>query len=141
MRHSQKNNQASVRYLTITNMLLIHSMLIDEIGGLHGIREHSILAGLENAPKQHVFGKELYPTLHDKAAVYARTIIQNHPFLDGNKRTGMTAAFVFLKNNGYKSTAERGEIEKGALEIIEKRLDIEAIASWLKHHSKPIKNT
>lgn len=109
-------------------------MLIDEIGGSHGVRDHHMLASAEQAPKQKVFGKELYPTVFLKAALYARDIIFSHPFIDGNKRTGMTAAFVFLENNGHKAIVREGEISKFALTIIEEKLSVEKIAHWLKAH-------
>ena len=95
------------KYLSEAEILLIHSRLIDETGGLHGIRDlHAILSVIEQ-PRQAVFGKELYPTVFLKAAVYARHIIAHHPFLDGNKRTGITAASVFLSDNGYTIEARR----------------------------------
>ncbi|MCH8986602.1 type II toxin-antitoxin system death-on-curing family toxin [Patescibacteria group bacterium] len=71
-----------------------------------------------------------------KAAVYARNIITEHPFIDGNKRTGMIAASVFLENNDYKIIAKEGEIEEFALGIIEKKLELETIADWFCEHSR-----
>lgn len=127
-----------VRYLTKEQILLIHSMLIDETGGSHGIRDHGTILSLEDFPRQSVFGKELYGTVFKKAAVYARTIIFNHPFVDGNKRTAMTAASVFLENNGYKVTVETGVIARFALRIIEKKLVLDAIALWFKQHTRRI---
>lgn len=118
---------------------MIHSILIDETGGSHGVRDRHAVLALEALPKQKVFGKESYPTPFLKAAVYARNIIYNHPFIDGNKRTAMTVASVFLENNGYTIDAKIGEIEKFALDIIHKRYDLEAIAEWLKTHTKKIK--
>ncbi len=134
---SPKNNGGrKIAYLTKEQLLLIHSMLIDEIGGAHGVRDYHILLGLEHLPKQTFDGEELYPTIFLKAALYARNIIQNHPFLDGNKRTGMTAAAIFLGKNGYTFLARKGEIEKFALKIAKAKLELEKIAAWLKHHSK-----
>lgn len=127
-----------MKYLTKEQILLIHSMAIDETSGLHGVRDYHVILSLEVAPKQKVFNKELYPTIFLKTAVYARDIIMNHPFLDGNKRTGMTAAGVFLENNGYKIIAKEGEIEKFALKIINEKISLETIAAWLKKHSKKI---
>ncbi len=121
------------------DILLIHSMVLDETGGSHGIREHHALLSLEHSPRQAAFGQELYPTLFLKAAVYAHSIIMYHPFLDGNKRTGMTSSFIFLENNGYGATAAEGEIEKFALEIVRGRLDIRVIAVWFEQHSSPLK--
>ena len=123
-------------FLTTKRILLIHSMIIDETGGSHGVRDYHTILGLEELPKQKAFGKELYPTIFLKASIYARNIIIGHPFLDGNKRTGLTAASVFLEDNSYKITAEEGEIEKFALKIIEDRLELESIAAWFKEHSK-----
>lgn len=100
------------------------------------MRDHRAILSLEHFPRQNVFGKELYPTVFHKAAVYARNIIMNHPFVDGNKRTGMIVADAFLKNNGYKIAAKQGEIEKFAISIILKRLTVEQIAKWLKKHSR-----
>lgn len=116
-------------------------MAIDETGGSHGVRDLSAILSIENSPKQKVFGKELYPTVFLKAGLYARNIIQNHPFLDGNKRTGMIGAFVFLEDNGYMSIAKEGEIYAFALEIIKEKLGVEAIAAWFAAHSKCLKIT
>ena len=123
-------------FLTKERILLIHSMIIDETSGSHGVRDYHAILSLEELPKQKAFGEELYPTIFLKSAVYARNIITGHPFIDGNKRTGMTAALVFIEANGYKIIAERGEIEKFALRIIEHKLQLESIAAWFKKHSQ-----
>lgn len=128
-----------MRYLKREDILQIHSAIIDETGGLHGIRDYHSILSVENSSKQKVFGKELYPTIFLKAAIYARDIIMNHPFLDGNKRTGTTAASVFIEDNGYKITAKEGEIEKLALTIIKEKLSPEKIASWFEKNSQKIK--
>lgn len=125
-----------IHYLSVKQILLIHSMVVNEIGGMHGTRDHYAILSCIQTPKQKVFGTELYPTIFDKAAVYAKYIIMHHPFLDGNKRTGMTAAMIFLENNGYQIIAKQGEIEQMALRIINIKLEIKEIASWLKNNSK-----
>jgi len=119
--------------------LQIHSMAIDETGGIHGIHNYDAILSLEVTPKQKVFGKELYPTIFLKAAVYARDIIMIHPFLDGNKRTGMISASIFLEDNGYKIVVKEGEIEKFALRIISEKLNLDTIVAWFKKHSKKVK--
>lgn len=128
-----------MHYLTVEQLLLVHSMVLDETGGLHGLRDRGRLESAIAAPQQQAFGRELYPTVFDKAAVYARAVIMDHPFVDGNKRTGMTAAFVFLENNGWASTVENGAIEQLALRIARERLTIASIAAWLKRHSQKIR--
>lgn len=116
-------------------------MAIDETGGMHGVREHHAILSLAALPRQKVFGKELYPTIFEKAAVYARSIISGHPFLDGNKRSAMLCASIFLEDNGHKITAPKGSIEKFALKIISKKLDIPQISKWFKDNSQQNKTT
>ena len=136
MKRSRENKAV---YLTAERILQIHSMLIDETGGSHGLRDHNAILSVEQMPQQAVFGKELYPGVFLKAAVYARTIIMNHPFIDGNKRTGMAASIVFLERNGYMSIAKDGEIEEFALKVVTEKLSLGIIANWFKKHSKKIK--
>lgn len=107
-------------------------MIIDETSGLHGVRDRNTLSAVEALPQQTAYGKELYPSIFQKAAVYARTIIMNHPFLDGNKRTGTTSALIFLENNGYRCTLPEGGVVDLALEIVLKRLEIDEIAQHLE---------
>ena len=128
-----------MNYLSRDQILLIHSMIVDETGGSHGVRDHHVILSLEAASRQGVFGRELFPTVFEKAAVYARNIIMGHPFVDGNKRTGMTAAAVFLENNNYAIKIKEGGIEQLALEIVTDKLSIKEISSWLKKHSRKVK--
>lgn len=128
-----------LRYLSAEDILRIHSIVLDETGGSHGVRDQGVVFTLENLPRQSAFEKELYPTIFEKAGVYSRSIILNHPFVDGNKRTGVTSASVFLEDNGFKLTAKEGELEKFAIRIILEKLEISDIADWFKKHSKKIK--
>jgi death on curing protein len=128
-----------MQYLTREDILLAHSMVIAETGGSHGVRDpHTILA-LEELPRQSAFGRELYPTLFDKAALYIRNIITAHPFIDGNKRTAMTASGIFLELNGHKLEAPEGEVEQFALRVISEKLTLEDIALWLKQNSTKVR--
>jgi len=128
-----------LKYLAAEHIVLIHSMLIDETGGSHGIRDQDAILNLEALPRQKFSGKELYPSIFIKAAIYTRNIIFDHPFIDGNKRTAITAASVFLEDNGYKITAQRGRVEKFTLQVIHKKFDLKEISSWLKNNSKKIR--
>lgn len=119
-------------FLTAEDVLLIHSLVVDETGGSHGIRNREVIAGIVGTPQQAVFGKELYPTIFEKAAVLAREIIMQHPFLDGNKRTGMTSAAILLQRNGWALAVKEGGIETMALRIIIEHLEVKEIARWLK---------
>ncbi|HSH31132.1 MAG TPA: type II toxin-antitoxin system death-on-curing family toxin [Candidatus Saccharimonadales bacterium] len=128
-----------MNYLTASQLLLVHSIIIDETGGGHGVRDNHALLTLEQLPKQTAFGEELYPTVFTKAALYIRNIIMAHPFVDGNKRTGMGAGIIFLENNGYLITAKEGEIESFAVRVVTEKLDLVTITAWLKAHTRKLK--
>ena len=123
-------------YLTEEEILLAHFTLIERYGGSHGTRDLERIKSVVQAVKQEVFGVEQYPDIFEKAAVYARNIIGDHPFSDGNKRTGITVASVFLNENGKNFTAEKGELEDFAVRIATDHLDVPAIAEWLEEHCK-----
>ena len=125
-----------MHYLSAEDILGIHSAMINETGGSHGVRDTATLALLEDLPRQAVFGQELYPTVFLKAAVYVHSLIFSHPFIDGNKRTAMATADVFLQLNGCHITTPQGGVEKFALAVIEKRMTLEEIATWLKQSTK-----
>ena len=127
-----------MRYISEEEILLIHHQLIKRYGGSHGTRDLKRVKSAAIAPAQSVFGEEQYKTAFDKAAVYARNIIADHPFQDGNKRTSMAAAAMFLKKKGYKLKAKKGEIEDFAVDIAVKKLEIIEIAVWLEKHSAPV---
>jgi len=126
-------------YLSPEQILIIHSFVLDETGGLHGVRDRDAIASARALAQQQAFGQELYPTVFDKAAVYIRSIIKNHPFVDGNKRSGMMTAAVFLELNGYKLQVSKGGVYKFALRVAKQKLELAKIATWLKQNSKKLK--
>ncbi len=83
------------------------------------------------------FGKELYPEIYNKAAVYAFQIIKNHVFHDGNKRTGIAAAFAFLGANGLyiNETITSDDLIELAHKIIDGSLDLDKLAAWFRDNS------
>jgi death-on-curing protein len=125
----------ALSYLTLEEVLRLHFQLIEDFGGSHGVRDESRLKADVEAPKQHVFGSEQYPTLPEKAAVYLRNIMGDHPFVDGNKRTAVTVCGIFLARNGRRLTATPQELEDFALSVVVDHLDIGAIAGWLEAHT------
>lgn len=124
------------KYLTEQEILLAHFKLIERYGGSHGTRDLERIKSAVAAPAQEVFGQEQYPDIFEKAAVYVRNIIGDHPFADGNKRTGITVAVMFLLQNGQKFNAKLGELENFAVQVAVKKLEIPEIAAWLKAHAK-----
>lgn len=128
-----------MKWLTANDLAIIHIQIIDASGGSQGIRDMGRLQSAVSAPRQEVFGEELYPTLFEKTAVLLRAIIADHPFIDGNKRTGMMSALVLLNLNGYDTTelTDR-ELEDFAVQVAVEHLDIPVIAAWLKAHSHKV---
>jgi death-on-curing protein len=124
-----------MKYLTLEEMLQLHFAVIEDFGGSHGVRDEGRLKSVVLAPAQEVFSAEQYQTVHEKAAVYLRNIIGDLPFADGNKRTGVTVAGVFLFRNGVKLTASPKELEDFAVKITVDHLEIAEIAVWLQQHT------
>lgn len=127
-----------MRYFIVEELLLLHYKIIEDFGGSHGVRDEGRLAAAIAAPQQEVFGEELYPTIYEKAAVYMRSIIADHAFVDGNKRTAVTLATIFLSRQGRQLTATPKELEDFAVQVAVEHLDIPFIAAWLKAHSRKI---
>lgn len=124
-----------MKYLTLEEILQLHFAIIKDFGGSHGVRDEGRLQAVVQAPQQEVFGEEQYIGIHQKAAVYLRNIIGDHPFSDGNKRTGITVAGVFLMRNNVKMTATPKQLEDFAVKITVDHLEIAEIAEWLRLHS------
>ncbi|MEK7183266.1 MAG: type II toxin-antitoxin system death-on-curing family toxin [Patescibacteria group bacterium] len=125
-----------MRYLSVKEILIIHALIIDETGGRHGVRDEGLLASASERPKTMVFGQEQFPSIFLKAAAYLDSIAKHHVFVDGNKRSAVSVAARFLHANGFVLRATNAALEKFAVEVVTKRLDIEAIASWLNKQSK-----
>lgn len=84
------------------------------------------------------FGADLYPTLHDKAAALGYSLIQNHPFVDGNKRTGHACIEYFLLHNGFELSAEVDEQEAVILQVASGTMERATFAAWLREHIVPV---
>lgn len=125
-----------MQYVAAEEILAIHSEIIDAIGGSHGVRDLNLLASLADKAKSGFGGKELYPGLFLKAAVYLEAIARYHVFVDGNKRTAVTVAARFLHVNGYELDATNDNLEKFAVKVVINRLSINDVARWLKKNSK-----
>jgi death-on-curing protein len=125
----------SIRYINLEEILRLHFQLIEDFGGSHGVRDESRLKSVVDAPRQEVFNKEQYPMLTEKAAVYLRNIIGDHPFSDGNKRTAVTVCGIFLMRNGKRISATPKDLEDFAISVATDHLGIPEIAQWLDRNS------
>jgi len=113
----------------------IHKILIDTFGGAHGIRDLSALESALKRPFQTFDNKELYPRPIDKAAALAESILNNHPFVDGNKRTGYVLMRLLLLQNGQDIDATQQNKYEFVISIASGKIRFEEIVSWLETHS------
>lgn len=127
-----------MKYLTGEEILALHSDIIDQTGGTHGIRDAGLFVSIVEKPKMEFGGKELHPGTFKKAAVYLESLANYHVFLDGNKRTAFASAVRFLFINGYAFNAHNIEVEKFMLRVVSEKLDVKVIAKWLRKHSKKV---
>ena len=125
---------SAIDFLNVEDVLQLHEDLIDRYGGTHGIRSDDLLQSAVAQP-QATFGTDyLHSDIFHMAAAYAFHIAQNQPFLDGNKRTGLHAALVFLDFNGY-SISPSTRLVQAMIQIAEHCLDKEGLATVFRELS------
>src|SRR5579859_3417760 len=116
----------------------MHTVAVTEFGGLQGIRDGGLLESALARPLATFGGKNLNDTPFKRAAALAESLVLNHGFVDGNKRTAMYAMAAWLERKGYVFEAARGELRDLALTIASHQLSTEQIAGWLAERSKEI---
>jgi len=126
-----------VNYLTAAQVLFIHARLIAETGGAPGIRDLGLLEAAVARPQATFDGADLYPDLASKAAALMASLVGNHPFVDGNKRVGLTAAAIFLQRNGLRLTATNEAVERFTLSVAQGQVTVEEITAWFAGNTTP----
>lgn len=129
-----------MKYLNINQVLAIHNEVIEQTGGSKEVRDIRLLDSAIARPQATFDRKDLYPDIFSKASALGHSLICNHPFIDGNKRTGYMAMRLFLNINGYDMTASLEARYSFVMEIARKTKDEASIAKWLKEHSQKIAN-
>lgn len=114
--------------------LAIHVSLIARFGGMDGTRDEGLLESALARPQQLFFYGE--PSLCEMAAAYAVGIVKNHPFLDGNKRTGFMAAYTFLAANGLQLTAPEEEAVLRTLALAAGEIGAAEYSAWLSQNTE-----
>jgi len=127
-----------MNYLGPEQVLFLHARLIEETGGGHGLRDLALLESAVSRPGATFGGRDLYPDLFAKAAALMDSLLRNHPFVDGNKRTGIAAAALFLIQNGRRLAATNAEVEAFVRRVVEAEPGVAEIAEWLQAHSTPV---
>jgi death-on-curing protein len=123
-------------WLERTDCLAIHEMVLAQHGGLAGVRDDGLLESALGKPQNlFAYGK---PTRPQMAASYAAGIIRNHPFLDGNKRTGFLLAVTFLELNGLAFTATEESVVQKTVALAAGKLREADYAAWLEMNTHPL---
>jgi death-on-curing protein len=123
-------------FLSLGEVLEIHRDQIERYGGDPGIRDLGLLQSALAMPAAGFDGRYLHSDLFAMAAAYLFHIVQNHPFADGNKRTGAVAALVFLSLNGIEIDADEEEFESMVLSVAQGRSDKAAVTEFFRKYAQ-----
>lgn len=121
--------------ITAVQALYVHDRVIERTGGRHGVRDTGLLESALARPFATFDRRELNPDVFLQAAVLMVGIVKNHPFIDGNKRTGVVLAALHLETEGWVLTARDEEVVAFANEVAESGLDVPEAAEWLRRHA------
>jgi len=122
-------------YLTAEQVLFIHYRLVSETGGEHSVRDIGLLESAIARPRATFDKQELYKNIFEKAAALMESLVNNHPFIDGNKRTGIACTVLFLRQTGILFSAKNSDLEKFTLRVASSKIKLSEISKWLKNHS------
>ena len=117
--------------ISVEEVLEIHKILIEEFGGASGVRDRKSLESAVSRPFSTFDLVELYPTTVEKAAALLESIVTNHPFVDGNKRTGYTLMRLILLNDDLNISASEEEKYAFIIQIAEGKSDFKEIREWI----------
>jgi death on curing protein len=123
-----------MRYLTVGEVLELYNRVMEQSGGSMGILDLGSLESAVAQPRMTFNDEELYPTVVDKASALGYSMIQNHPFVDGNKRAGHAALETFLVLNGYEISASEDEQVEIVLGVASGKIDRSMFTEWLRNH-------
>jgi death on curing protein len=123
-----------MRYLTLHEVLEAHERILRQSGGEPGLLNLGALESALAQPRMTFGGQDLYATIVEKAAALGFSLIQNHPFVDGNKRTAHAAMETFLVLNGSQIHATVEEQEETILKVAAGKSGREAFTEWLRQH-------
>jgi death-on-curing protein len=123
--------------LSAEQVLFTHSRVIEETGGSHGVRDLNMLLSAIGRSQASFDDQDLYQDLFNKAAALMESLILNHPFVDGNKSTGVTATGLFLHRNDYRLTASNAALVAITMSIARSEINIADLSIWLQDNSQP----
>ncbi|MEE9568109.1 MAG: type II toxin-antitoxin system death-on-curing family toxin [Candidatus Binatia bacterium] len=123
-------------FLTLDEVIVIHREIIEQYGGSLGIRDLDLLESAVAMPQAGIGDQYFHPDLFEMAAAYLFHIVQNHPFIDGNKRTGAMAAYTFLKLNRVNLTARESGFERIIRRVSEGKMGKASVTAFLRQNSQ-----
>ncbi|NQN52557.1 type II toxin-antitoxin system death-on-curing family toxin [Streptococcus suis] len=123
-----------MKILTVEQVIALHSRLIQATGGLDGVRDTGLIESSLSSAFSTYFGVEKYPSIEEKAARLCYSLVNNHAFLDGNKRIGVYVMIIFLELNGIVLNQTDEEIVKLGLGVASSELDYSAILEYIRNH-------
>lgn len=127
--------KSKIVFLDIHQVLFINDRAVKRYGGSHGVRDTGLIESAVARPQATFGDKHLYHSIFDKAAALLQSLLKNHPFVDGNKRTALSSSALFLWKNGYKLTNAHKEEVAFAVRVDNGNLTVAQISHWLKAHS------
>ena len=123
-------------WIELRDVLAIHDRLLALHGGAAGLRDQGLLESALARPRQHqAYGGSI--DVIEMAALYSSGIVRNHPFVDGNKRTGFVTGILFLELNGFNFTAGEADATQAVLSLAASTLEETAYAIWLRGNVTP----
>ncbi len=123
------------QFLTLEEVLELHATRIERYGGSFGVRDFGLLQSAIEMPRATFGGQFLHEDFFAMASAYLFHLVQNHPFIDGNKRVGLAAALSFLDINGIEIVADEDALTEMVLSVAEGHLNKEAIAEFLRRNA------
>ncbi len=124
--------------LTLEELIWLHAVAIGEFGGSRGVRDRGLLESGLGRPLAGFGGHRLFTTSFERAGALAEALLQNHGFVDGDKRTAMYAMAAWLEREGFRFEASRGELRDLALNLAEHHINVKEVATWLEKRATPV---
>lgn len=126
-----------MKLLTLNQIKKMHDQQIQKFGGLAGVKDAALLeSAVHNSFYSEYFGNDMYPTLEEKAARLCFSIINNHPFIDGNKRTGVQSMLVLLGINGVKLKISNEDVYRLGVNVASSKWGYEDILQFIRDHKQ-----
>jgi death-on-curing protein len=125
-----------IKFLTLSEVLLILEDQIRNYGGKYGVRDRNLLSSAIYMPESIFDRKYLHETVPAMAAAYAFHICQNHPFIDGNKRAALASSLVFLDINGYELNCKNETLYNEVMGVAKGEIKKEELIKFFEKHSR-----